>query len=457
MNSAGPPRPMIAAPWGPAGTLEVAFPTVGPLARAHIDVVWPDLSLLVGEYRAALSQALESPLVMAPLEQFVRPGSRIAIVVDDPSRWTPVQEALELVLPSLHAAGVSRDVVSIVMGVGRHHAVDSAGMKKRLGAAIAAGYRCLSPPVDDLSAYADLGQTPRGVPVRVFRPVVEADLRILVGSVLPHLQAGFGGGYKLIFPGASHRTTLSALHGQGLGPGSDAERLLGSSAETNPMRQAIHEAALRLGPCFSISHLLGGPGEILRVAAGHPAAVQDALATEAARRFQALPADGADMIVVGNHPWPGDPLQSFKVLLHHRAACRPGGILTGLFWTDPAELDRSAPRAAIKSIAVTGALGGLAIRQLLPLAERAARATGARAAFMVRWARELVVDREVLVLAPPLCERLGPRLGPVRLFSDQQALWSTAERLLERRADREPLRIRVFPQGGLTYARGNVG
>ena len=52
--------------------------------------------------------------------------------------------------------------------------------------------------------------------MRVFRPVAEADLRILIGSVLPHLQAGFGGGYKLIFPGTSHRTTLGALHRQGL-------------------------------------------------------------------------------------------------------------------------------------------------------------------------------------------------------------------------------------------------
>ena len=106
--------------------------------------------------------------------------------------------------------------MTISVGVGRQHAVDAEAMRRRLGDSIAAGYRCFSPPVDDLSAYVDLGPTPQGVPVRVFRPVAEADLRILVGSVLPHLQAGFGGGYKLIFPGTSHRTTLGALHRQGL-------------------------------------------------------------------------------------------------------------------------------------------------------------------------------------------------------------------------------------------------
>ena len=73
--------------------------------------------------------------------------------------------------------------------------------------------------------------------------MAEADLRILIGSVLPHLQAGFGGGYKLIFPGTSHRTTLGALHRQGLEGKSNPASLLGSHAADNPMRQAIHDAA----------------------------------------------------------------------------------------------------------------------------------------------------------------------------------------------------------------------
>jgi hypothetical protein len=337
-------------------------------------------------------------------------------------------------------------------------------MGRRLGDVVAAGYRCFSPPVDDLSAYADLGRTSQGVPVRVFRPVAEAGLRILIGSVLPHLQAGFGGGYKLIFPGTSHRTTLGALHRQGLEGRSDPAGLLGCDAADNPMRRAIRAAAERLGPCWSISHLVGGSGQIFRVVAGPPEPVQDRLATEARRRFQAPPDAPADLIVAGNHPWPGDPMQSFKVLLHHRAASRPGGVLVGLFWTDPDEIGRSFPITALRRIAATGVWGGWAIRRLVPMAQRAATAVGSPAAFMIRWARELVVDRTVLVYSPPLRERIGPRLGPIQLFDDQDALWQAAssssgqwsvvsgqwQKRRRAQAD-EPLRIRVFPQGGLTY------
>ena len=148
-------------------------------------------------------------------------------------------------------------------------------------------------------------------------------------------------------------------------------------------------------------------------------------------------------------------MQSFKVLLHHRAACRPGGVLVGLFWTDPDEIGRSFPISALRRIAATGAWGGWAIRRLVPIAQQAASAAGSPAAFMIRWARELVVDRTVLVYAPPLREQIGPRLGPIRLFADLDELWRAVRgpwSVVRGQNSPERLRVRVFPEGGLTYA-----
>ena len=358
-------------PWGPSGTLKLDPPW--QLLAGGPEAVWPMLDGQVEDYVATLEDALQAPLGSLPFEQLVGDGSTVALVVDDPSRWTPVSQALPILLRRIHAAGVRPSNVTISVGVGRHHAVDELAMRRRVGDEIVERYVCHSPPVDDLAAYDYLGTTSRGVPVRVFRPVARASLRILVGSVLPHLQAGFGGGSKLIFPGTSHRSTLGALHRQGLTGEGDARRLLGGEADRNPMRQAIAEAAALLGPCFSISHLLGGPGQILRVLAGVPKMVQERLAVEARSRFQAPEAALADIVVAGNHPWPGDPMQSFKVLLHHRSACKPGGVLVGLFWTDPEEIDRSFPRSAIHLIAATGAPGGWTIRRLVSMVEAPCR------------------------------------------------------------------------------------
>ncbi|WP_169978106.1 lactate racemase domain-containing protein [Tautonia rosea] len=436
---------VVAIPWGDEPPLELRLPDGWP----DPDVIQPMLDGAIADYRAALTTALDAPLGgIDPIEEQVGPRSTVAIVVDDPSRWTPVREALPIVLERLRARGVSQKDISISVGVGRHHAVDAEAMTRRVGDEVAASYSCFSPPVDDLSQYEDLGTTDDGIPVRVFRPVAQADLRILIGSVLPHLQAGFGGGYKLIFPGTSHRSTLGAIHRVGLG--GDAGALLGSTAEANPMRRAIRGAASRLGPCVSLSHVLGPPGQVFQVASGHPDAVQDHLAAEVARRYRAPDAEPADVVIAGNAPWPGDPMQSFKVLLNHRSACRSGGALVGFFWTNPAEIDRSFPMPAMRAIAATGAPGGLVMRRGLAMADRLVAASGSAASFMVRWARELVVDRDVLVYAPPLRDRIGPRLGPIRLYSDPAELRNRLE-ILARSAGTPSPRVRIFPSGGLTY------
>ncbi len=87
----------------------------------------------------------------------------------------------------------------------------------------------------------------------------------------------------------------------------------------------------------------------------------------------------------------------------------------------------------------------------MTLADRLMATLRAPSEFLIRWARELVVDRTVLVYAPPLYDRVGPRLGPIRLFDDQAALWRAAQAALP---GIESPRCRIFPQGGLTYCPG---
>ncbi len=442
-------NPPCVFPWGES-TLDLSPPANSRFEIRRFD---PDTSGAIAdwsEYTRKLNDSLDFPLGQAKLETRVGPGTKVAIVVDDPSRWTPTRQTLPLLLSRLRMAGVEPGDICISFGVGRHAAVTREDMIKRLGPEIVDAYACHSPPVDDLSAYEDLGTSADGVPVRVFRPVVKADLRILIGSVLPHLQAGFGGGWKLIFPGCSHRSTLGAIHQQGLS--GDAARLLGSDPASNPMRQAITRAAKLLpSGTLSISHIIGrNAGEIFEIAAGEPDEVELKLAELARIRF-AFEADPtskrADAILVGNAPWPGDPLHSFKVLLNHRAACKPGGVLAGVFWTDPAELGRSFSPGLARFISKSGPIGALATRLGLPAAEKAAALLGSPKRFMMRWARELVLDRHVIVYSPEMRSQFGASLGPVRIVDRPEELWTSIVRY-----GGPDAAVTTFPYGGLTYA-----
>ena len=139
--------------------------------------------------------------------------------------------------------------------------------------------------------------------------------------------------------------------------------------------------------------------------------MQDRLADEARRRFEAPRAAAAVLVIAGNHPWPGDPMQSFTVLLQHRAACRKGGVLAGFFWTQPGEIDRSFPPGLLRGIAATGGARGLGGPPRPGAGRPVAAATGSPAAFMIRWARGLVVDRTILVAASAHADRPSPRAG----------------------------------------------
>lgn len=431
-------------PWGPCGKIPLGFPAHWPAAQFEP----PDTSGAIADYRSALLDSLRHPVGGPALVDLAQAAKNVAIIADDPSRWTPVRDAMPVVLNLLASAGIPEQDITISLGVGRHQRVDESAMRRRLGDAVVDRYPCYSPPLDDKSHYDSFGTTQLGVPVHVFRPVAQADLRILIGSVLPHLQAGFGGGFKLIFPGCSHRSTLSALHRQGLTDREDATKLLGGDPDSNPMRLAIRQAAALLpGINLSIGHLMGAPNQVFRVATGDVDVVQSALSRDAHQRFQ-RPTQPHDAVVVGNFPWPGDPMMSFKVLLNHRAAVRPGGVLIGCFWTDPGELERSLPVGVLRRIAATGQLGSFAIRHGIRAADRIVSAVRHPSRFMLRWARELVADHSVLVLAPDLLNRFGRHLGPVQLFAETNSLWREAERRLHR----PPRSLAVFPVGGLTFA-----
>ena len=65
----------------------------------------------------------------------------------------------------------------------------------------------------DDAAHVDLGTTrTHGVPVKLDRRLVEADLKIATGLVEPHFMAGWSGGRKVIAPGVAHKDTITTFH-----------------------------------------------------------------------------------------------------------------------------------------------------------------------------------------------------------------------------------------------------
>ena len=78
------------------------------------------------------------------------------------------------------------------------------------------------------------------VPVRINRRIVDTDIVVTVGPVLPHEVAGFSGGDKYLFPGVSGPEMIDASHW--LGALVTSREIIGTRGIT-PVRALIHAAA----------------------------------------------------------------------------------------------------------------------------------------------------------------------------------------------------------------------
>ncbi|MEI2640179.1 MAG: lactate racemase domain-containing protein [Microthrixaceae bacterium] len=90
--------------------------------------------------------------------------------------------------------------------------------------------------VSDLSG----GRLVEPVPVRVNRLVVDSDVTLIVGPVLPHEVVGFSGGEKYLFPGLSGQELIDVTHW--LGALITSSEIIGTRGIT-PVRALIHAGA----------------------------------------------------------------------------------------------------------------------------------------------------------------------------------------------------------------------
>jgi hypothetical protein len=280
------------------------------------------------------------------------------------------------------------------------------------------------------------------------RSVADADLRIIVSSVSPHLQAGFGGGYKMLLPGCSSIDTIRSLHRLGLGRG--ARQLVGTGADQNEMRAAIEAAGQlvdsRCGKSFSVQYLLDGQNLPSVVAAGEVGPTQMMLAKQCAVACCIVPAGLADILITNAFPRDFDLWQSFKCIANTLWAARPNGVvicttrceasLNGMK-TVPWPLSPSATRKVISWIG-PDALYSLVTRLVPRLA--------GDAAFFVRLATQML-HRNVLYMVSPILHSQGIRFPGLEIFGTVDDALAAAVKFL---GDR-PQRVALFPAGGTSY------
>jgi len=207
---------------------------------------------------ADIEAALDRPTGTAPLAELARGRQSAIVICDDMTRPTPAWLALPSVLRRLEAGGIPADRIIIMMALGTHRPMTEAEMARKVGADVMAHYQVVNSEfwLEDKLRY--LGEVD-DLPLYVDRRVMEADLKISIGTVLPHPAAGWGGGGKMICPGVAGERTVRSLHYlQGATP----RNLFGDVS--SPVRVAIEKWAARVGLEFTLNLILTGKGEVYK-------------------------------------------------------------------------------------------------------------------------------------------------------------------------------------------------
>ncbi len=265
--------------------------------------------------------APKAPVGSARLSQLVRPGHQVAVVVSDVTRPCPTSRLLPALLSELCAGGVEQENIRIAFGLGSHRRLTPEEQARSVGEDVFAQIRC-----GDIGTgpFVELGHTSRGTPVQVFRPVVEADLRVLLGNIEYHYFAGYTGGAKAVLPGVCSVETIRANHSWMVEDSAVAGRI-----EGNPVREDLEEAAGFAEPSFLLNVVLDAQKNIVHAVAGDVTLAH----REGCRKVDELyrlPIDKlADIVLASAGGWPKDInlYQAHKALDNAARAVRDGGVI----------------------------------------------------------------------------------------------------------------------------------
>lgn len=243
-------------------------PTLADLAAGSMTIGGPD---------GILTQQQIHDHILESLATMDFDGKSVALVVPDGTRSVPMHK----ILPAVHEALKDRaSKVTVLVALGTHAAMSDEAIGAFLGfepgniQATYPGWTVLNHEWwDEEHCFADLGVISaeevteysggrlHDVPMHVLvnRHVVENDIALVVGPVLPHEVVGMSGGNKYFFPGLSGHDVIDLSHW--VGALISSFEMIGSMGVT-PVRALINAATERIPSeklCISVVTEAGAP------------------------------------------------------------------------------------------------------------------------------------------------------------------------------------------------------
>ena len=284
-----------------------------------VGVYQPRQTSLAQPEEEVIRQGLATPIGTGRVSELAREGQRVLILCDDNTRPTPASLLMPHILDELHRGGVRKRDVRILMAVGTHRPMTYDEMCEKLGQRICEEYQLTNHDWRNESSLAYMGTTSSGVEILVNRLVLEADVVLGVGHIVPHGACGFTGGGKIVLPGiCGQKSTLQMHTLSDVGFRGKAE---------NPVRQAIDEAGLKAGLDIIINAVQDATGKLVDLVVGHPVRAHREGVKVSKEIYAVQVGSPADIVIVDSYPADIDLWQAGKAIEAASFVVKKGGVI----------------------------------------------------------------------------------------------------------------------------------
>ena len=291
--------------------MKVKLPQLAWYEPKELELTLPDswqveLASMAGHNRPAMKREeiekrVKNPIGMPPLRELAKGRKEVVIIFDDMTRVTRSAEIVPFILEELKEAGIADDRIRFIAGIGLHGTMDRIDFTKKLGEEVVARFPVYNHNAFDDCTYVGTTSTYE-TKVYVNQEVMNCDLKIAIGSVVPHPMCGYGGGGKLILPGVCSFETIKENHltyTEDRREAKDKTKFKMGLHGKNPLRADIDEAAALAHLDMIVNCIFNSWGETVDIFAGTMKEAFEA-AVEAAKTHYLTPRLEDKDIVIAN-------------------------------------------------------------------------------------------------------------------------------------------------------------
>lgn len=219
-----------------------------------------------------IREAIENPIGTPKLEEIIKPGQSVCIVVPDVTRlWARPSVIVHILVEKLEKIGVKDEDILFISGVGTHRLQEEEDFENLIGKDFCARFKHQNHYCDS-DDFVTVGTTSRGNVVEINKFAMECDHRILVGGIVFHFLAGFGGGRKMVLPGISSRNTINTNHKYYFKPGPAGSGAVDTCAngitDGNPCHEDMLESAKLANISFIVNSVVDRTNTVAKCFAG---------------------------------------------------------------------------------------------------------------------------------------------------------------------------------------------